>query len=124
MVIIHGGKIINAVPCRIDKVREVLVKRKQKYSFERHVMVNTDELEFILHYRNNYKVEPGTYVSEHKLYNWDKRDLHPGDVIQQGELTITIEDISKIDSDSRKEFYCERLSKQLNDMVMLDKNLK
>ena len=124
MVIIHGGKIINPIPCRIDKVKNVAVRRERQYSFEFHCMVMNDNLEFTIYYRNNYKVKPGVYVREEKLYNRDRRNLSPGDVIQQGELTITIEDISKMDSDSRKDFYCEKLTNQLNDMVMLDKNLK
>ena len=112
------------MPCLIDKVQRVFVSRKRKFSFEYHIMLDTDDLELIIHYRNNYKVKPGTYVPTDRLYNWDRRDLHPGDVIQHGELTITVEDISKLDSDSRKNFYCEQLTKQLNDVVMLDKNLK
>ena len=112
------------MPCLIDKVQGVFVNRKTKYSFECHAMLNTDDLELVIHYRNNYKVKPGMYVSNDRLYNWDRRDLVPGDVIQHGELIITVEDISKMDSNSKKDFYCEKLTKQLNDVVMLDKNLK
>lgn len=112
MVIIHGGKIINPIPCRIDKVKSVGIKRKTEYSCSLHRIVTTDELTLILR------------VIDKHTYEVKNRDLFPGDVIQQGESTITIKDISKLDSDSRKDFYCEELTNQLNDMVMLDKNLK
>ena len=112
MVIIHGGKIINPIPFPLDRVKGVVIKRKTEYSFSLRRIVVKDELTLIIR------------VEDEHTYEVKNRDLFPGDVIQQGGSTITIEDISKMDSDSRKDFYCEQLTKQLNDMVMLDKNLK
>ena len=111
MVIIHGGKIINPIPFPLKGVKGVAIKRKAEYFSLRRVVVS-DELTLIIR------------VEDEHLYEVKNRDLFPGDVIQQGGSTITIEDISKLDSDSRKDFYCEKLTNQLNDMVMLDKNLK
>lgn len=112
MVIIHGGKIINPIPFPLDGVKGVAIKRKAEYSFSLRRVVVSDKLTLIIR------------VEDKHLYEVKNRDLFPGDVIQQGGSTITIEDISKLDSDSRKDFYCEQLTNQLNDMVMLDKNLK
>lgn len=108
MVIIRGGKIINPLNFPFDELQSIVVKRKTKYSHDLHRTVVTDKLSLI----------------ECSIYMATDWDLFPGDIIKHGVLTITVEDISKLDSDSRKDFYCEKLSQLINDQVMLDKNLK
>lgn len=110
MVIIRGGKIINPMSVPLNTVESVTIKRKTEYSSSLRCIVTTDKLILVISIGRHYEVT--------------SRDLFPGDVIKHGELTITVEDISKLDSDSRKDFYCEKLTNIINDHVMLDKNLK
>lgn len=123
MVIIHGGKIINCcVP--VEKISKVLVQRKTKYSREWYTNLPVDELELVVHYRNNVKNKPDTWYSNDSLYDWKRIDLFPGDIIKHNDLSITVEDIHAMSGEANKAFYCQKLTSALETQVMLEKNLK
>ena len=131
MVIIHGTKITNIV-ILVTKMTKVLVQRDRKYDSARHCMVYTDSLQLVIHYRNDKKLKANKNRHEWSsvLYEWSNGDdewklyaLAPGDVIQQNGTRITIPDISKMESESQKEFACEKLTNDLMTLVTLEKNL-
>lgn len=126
MVIIHGTKITNIV-ILVTRMTKVLVQRNVKYDSKYRRMVQTDDLELVIHYRDDKKLKGKKGV----LYEWsndadDKWKLYalaPGDVIQQNGTRIIIPDISKMESDSQKDFACEKLTNELMTLVTLEKNL-
>ena len=129
MVIIHGTKITNIV-ILVTKMTKVLVQRDKKYDFDRHCMVYTDSLQLIVHYRDDKKLKGSRHEWSKVLYEWSNDDdrwklyaLAPGDVIQQNGTRIIIPDISKMESESQKEFACEKLTNDLMTLVTLEKNL-
>lgn len=129
MVIFHGAKITNIV-ILVTKMTKVLVQRDKKYDFDRHCMVYTDNLQLIIHYRDDKKLKGSRHEWSSVLYEWSNDDdrwklyaLAPGDVIQQNGTRIIIPDISKMESESQKEFACEKLTKDLMTLVTLEKNL-
>ena len=129
MVIFHGAKITNIV-ILVTKMTKVLVQRDKKYDFDRHCMVYTDSLQLIIHYREDKKLKGSRHEWSSVLYEWSNDDdrwklyaLAPGDVIQQNGTRITIPDISKMESESQKEFACEKLTNDLMTLVTLEKNL-
>lgn len=129
MVIFHGAKITNVV-ILVTKMTKVLVQRDKKYDFDRHCMVYTDSLQLIIHYRDDKKLKGSRHEWSSVLYEWSNDDdrwklyaLAPGDVIQQNGTRITIPDISKMESESQKEFACEKLTNDLMTLVTLEKNL-
>lgn len=129
MVIIHGTKITNVV-ILVTKMTKVLVQRDRKYDSARHCMVYTDSLQLIVHYRDDKKLKGARHEWSSVLYEWSNDDdrwklyaLTPGDVIQQNGTRITIPDISKMESESQKEFACEKLTNDLMTLVTLEKNL-
>ena len=131
MVIFHGAKITNIV-ILVTKMTKVLVQRDRKYDSARHCMVYTDSLQLVIHYRNDKKLKANKNRHEWSsvLYEWSNGDdewklyaLAPGDVIQQNGTRITIPDISKMESESQKEFACEKLTDDLMTLVTLEKNL-
>ena len=129
MVIFHGAKITNIV-ILVTKMTKVLVQRDKKYDFDRHYMVYTDNLQLIIHYRDDKKLKGSRHEWSSVLYEWSNDDdrwklyaLAPGDVIQQNGTRITIPDISKMESESQKEFACEKLTNDLMTLVTLEKNL-
>lgn len=129
MVIFHGAKITNIV-ILVTKMTKVLVQRDKKYDFDRHCMVYTDSLQLIIHYRDDKKLKGSRHEWSSVLYEWSNGDdewklyaLAPGDVIQQNGTRITIPDISKMESESQKEFACEKLTNDLMTLVTLEKNL-
>lgn len=129
MVIFHGAKITNIV-ILVTKMTKVLVQRDKKYDFDRHCMVYTDSLQLIIHYRDDKKLKGSRHEWSSVLYEWSNDDdrwklyaLAPGDVIQQNGTRITIPDISKMESESQKEFACEKLTNDLMTLVTLEKNL-
>lgn len=129
MVIFHGAKITNIV-ILVTKMTKVLVQRDKKYDFDRHCMVYTDSLQLIIHYRDDKKLKGFRHDWSSVLYEWSNDDdrwklyaLAPGDVIQQNGTRITIPDISKMESESQKEFACEKLTNDLMTLVTLEKNL-
>ena len=129
MVIFHGAKITNIV-ILVTKMTKVLVQRDKKYDFDRHCMVYTDSLQLIVHYRDDKKLKGSRHEWSKVLYEWSNDDdrwklyaLAPGDVIQQNGTRIIIPDISKMESESQKEFACEKLTNDLMTLVTLEKNL-
>lgn len=129
MVIFHGAKITNIV-ILVTKMTKVLVQRNKKYDFDRHCMVYTDSLQLIVHYRDDKKLKGARHEWSSVLYEWSNDDdrwklyaLAPGDVIQHNGTRITIPDISKMESESQKEFACEKLTNDLMTLVTLEKNL-
>lgn len=129
MVIIHGRKITNVV-ILVTRMTKVLVQRDRKYDSIRHCMVYTDSLQLIIHYRDDKKLKGARHEWSSVLYEWSNDNdrwklyaLAPGDVIQQNGTRITIPDISKMESESQKEFACEKLTNDLMTLVTLEKNL-
>ena len=129
MVIFHGAKITNIV-ILVTKMTKVLVQRDKKYDSARHCMVYTDSLQLIVHYRDDKKLKGSRHEWSKVLYEWSNDDdrwklyaLAPGDVIQQNGTRIIIPDISKMESESQKEFACEKLTNDLMTLVTLEKNL-
>lgn len=125
MVIFHGTKITNII-ILVTKMTKVLVQREVKYDFDRHYMVYTDNLQLVIYGHNDKKLKGKKGV----LYEWSNGDaegrlyaLAPGDVIQQSGTRITIPDISKMESESQKDFTCKKLTDDLMTLVTLEKNL-